>query len=186
MHSSEPCPGFSDEKFDRGITNGAAWYTLTGGMQDWNYLNTNDFEITLELGCWKYPPHEQLASFWKDNKPALLSFLERVHMGVKGLVTNPRGDPVRGATVEVAGIAHDIHTNQAGDFFRLLTEGEHSITVSANGYRPQTKLVRVNGAISFDGNSLSALVVNFTLGFDGSQEWSTERDFDLWANMDPR
>jgi hypothetical protein len=31
-------------------------------MQDWNYLHTNDFEITLEIGCYKYPPHEQVRS----------------------------------------------------------------------------------------------------------------------------
>ena len=29
-------------------------------MQDWNYLHTNDFELTLEIGCYKYPPHEQV------------------------------------------------------------------------------------------------------------------------------
>ncbi len=31
-------------------------------MQDWNYLHTNDFELTLEIGCYKYPPHEQVST----------------------------------------------------------------------------------------------------------------------------
>ena len=45
-------------------------YEVNGGMQDWNYLHTNDFELTLELGCFKYPPHEQvrLSSFKIKNK----------------------------------------------------------------------------------------------------------------------
>ena len=53
-------------------------------MQDWNYEWTNDFEITLELGCDKYPSKDNLEPLWGDNKEALMTFMEHVHMGVKG------------------------------------------------------------------------------------------------------
>jgi len=55
-------------------------------MQDWNYINTNDFEVTLEIGCYKYPPHEQLTTYWDDNKEALLQYMEKVHTGIKGVI----------------------------------------------------------------------------------------------------
>ena len=53
-------------------------------MQDWNYLHTNDMELTLELGCVKYPEHGQLATFWQENREPLLLYIEAVHIGVKG------------------------------------------------------------------------------------------------------
>ncbi len=52
-------------------------------MQDFNYLSSNDFEITLELGCEKYPPAEKLEGEWKDNKKPLIEFIWLVSNGRK-------------------------------------------------------------------------------------------------------
>jgi len=78
MHFGKPCPTTSSEEFTDGIVNGAKWYVVSGGMQDWNYLNSNCFEITLEVGCYKFPPANQLPTFWLDNREALLAYIEAV------------------------------------------------------------------------------------------------------------
>lgn len=76
MHLGDPCP----ENFPDGITNGAAWYSVSGGMQDYNYLKSNAFEITLELGCTKYPQATELPKYWLENREALLAFIEMVRI----------------------------------------------------------------------------------------------------------
>jgi len=65
-------------KFRDGITNGAAWYVIDGGMQDWSYVFTSNMEITIEVGCDKYPNENDLKNYWNDNKGALLAFITQV------------------------------------------------------------------------------------------------------------
>lgn len=78
MKNSAPCPRFPNEYFNGGITNGAKWYIVTGGMQDWNYLVAGCMEITLEIGCFKFPYANELPKYWMDNREALLTYIEQV------------------------------------------------------------------------------------------------------------
>ncbi|XP_064458010.1 carboxypeptidase E-like isoform X2 [Ornithodoros turicata] len=151
MQQGEACGG-DDFKKDGGITNGAAWYAVSGGMQDFNYLGSNDFEITVELGCQKYPPASVLPTEWEDNKNALLNYLWQAHIGVKGIVTDAvTGKPVGRAQVQVFNITngdiqrinHDVTTSENGEYWRLLVPGKYTIQVEKEGYEPERRTVTV-------------------------------------------
>jgi len=47
-------------------------------MQDYNYIHSDCFEITIEMGCCKFPPARELEGFWLDNQKSLLEYIERV------------------------------------------------------------------------------------------------------------
>ncbi|KAK8769989.1 hypothetical protein V5799_013547 [Amblyomma americanum] len=151
MKQGEMCGGdaFRDTG---GITNGAAWYAVAGGMQDFNYLGSNDFEITVELGCRKFPPESELRKEWEDNKQALLNFLWQAHIGIKGLVTDSlSGEPIADADVEVTNVTggeptlirHNVLTSENGEYWRLLIPGTYMVRVYREGYVPAQKQVTV-------------------------------------------
>ncbi|XP_053729224.1 carboxypeptidase D [Synchiropus splendidus] len=138
MHNGHPCEDlYPGEYFADGITNGANWYNVPGGMQDWNYLNTNCFEVTIELGCVKYPMAKELPKYWEQNRRSLLQFIHQVHSGVKGTVSDSGdGTGIPNATISVADIDHNVTTALTGDYWRLLVPGTYSVTASAHGYIP--------------------------------------------------
>lgn len=65
-----------------GITNGALWYHVAGGMQDWQYINTNCLEITVEMGCYKFPRKNMLPQLWNEHKYSLFAYMEYIDRGV--------------------------------------------------------------------------------------------------------
>lgn len=75
-----------------GLVGKAVLSLLCSGMQDFNYLHTNCFEVTVELGCDKFPPEEELSLGWHQNHDALLTFMEAVRIcPVLTLAFSPMG-----------------------------------------------------------------------------------------------
>lgn len=121
--------------FPNGITNGADWYPVAGGMQDYNYLNDGILEITLEVSCCKFPMASDLEGFWTTNKDALVHYLMEVHRGVKGLVTDENNNPIQGAQLHIVWReSAPFKTFKHGDYFRLLMPGSYTIQAKASGY----------------------------------------------------
>uniref|UniRef100_A0A0N8E8A2 Carboxypeptidase D n=1 Tax=Daphnia magna TaxID=35525 RepID=A0A0N8E8A2_9CRUS len=164
MHLGKSChPSFAgrllgvlDETFKDGITNGAYWYSVSGGMQDWNYVHTNDMEITVEVSCFKYPMAKDMKNYWELNRQSLLEYIEQIHHGLKGFVLDTNGFPIFNASIAVAGFeGKNVRSYTHGDYWRLLLPGEYHVTASASGFQSLSKTVNVP--------SDRAGVVNFTL-----------------------
>ncbi len=134
-YSEDNPPMYASPSFPMGITNGADWYAVSGGMQDWNYFWLGCNEITLELSNVKSPAHSTIPGFWADNQESMISYLERAWDGVRGLVTDAStGDPLA-ATVTVDGRDHEVHTDpDVGDYHRMLLAGTYALTFEASGY----------------------------------------------------
>ncbi|XP_069755856.1 inactive carboxypeptidase-like protein X2 isoform X3 [Narcine bancroftii] len=93
-----------------GTINGASWHTVAGSMNDFSYLHTNCLEISIYVGCDKFPHGSELPEQWENNRESLLVFMEQVHRGIKGLVQDKQGRGIPNAAISVEGINHDITT----------------------------------------------------------------------------
>lgn len=128
--------------WDNGITNGADWYPITGGMQDWGYIWHGGMEVLVELSQAKWPPASQLPAFWDQNLESLLSYFERVHEGIRGVVTRAVAGTPLAATIAVVGNPYPSYTDpQRGDFHRVMQPGSYRIEISALGY--STRVIEV-------------------------------------------
>ncbi|NQU21078.1 MAG: proprotein convertase P-domain-containing protein, partial [Candidatus Nealsonbacteria bacterium] len=148
-YASHNLPMLNSPVFPGGVTNGAAWYSMEGGMQDWNYRYLGCNEFTVELSDDFWPNESALPGLWGDNRESMLSYFESVHTGVGGLVADATtGEPVF-AKVTVAANTQPVYTDpDLGDYHRMLLPGSYDLTVSAPGYAPRTleNVVVVDGA----------------------------------------
>ena len=137
-YSIRNTPMYNSGSFTNGITNGAAWYEITGGMQDWNYHYHSSMEVCLEISDQKWPPFSQIAGFWQENRSSMLWYLMGAHKGIKGIVTNSEtGNPVA-ATIKVSNNDKSFYADSdLGDYIKILKPGTYDLYVTADGYNPQ-------------------------------------------------
>ncbi|KAM4704103.1 inactive carboxypeptidase-like protein X2 [Rhinophrynus dorsalis] len=143
--SRRPCHA-EDFNKEEGTVNGASWHTVAGSINDFSYLHTNCFEISIYLDCDKFPHESELPEQWENNRESLIVFMEQVHRGIKGIVRDAYGRGIANAIISVEGINHDIRTANDGDYWRLLNPGEYAVTARAEGYTSSTK----NCAVGYD------------------------------------
>lgn len=132
-------PMYNNPEFPNGVTVGWAWYIIHGGMQDWCYNWRSDMDVTIEVSNTKWPNWSLMDQFWNENRDAMLWYMSRSLVGVRGIVTDVQtGLPVD-ATVNILEIDKPIRTDpDIGDYQRMLLPGTYTLKVEAFGYLPQT------------------------------------------------
>ncbi len=144
----------SSDEFPGGITNGAAWYVVRGGMQDWSYVWFNDLQITVELSHQKWPSYSEIPSFYKNNRDSMVYFMKQVHRGA-GFKFGRSG--VTG-TVEVkqtSPVAKNLgsYAFKGSEFYKVMPEGEYTFTVKEKNKSAKSLSVTVEkDLISQNGN----------------------------------
>jgi len=152
--------------WSQGITNGVAWYSISGGMQDWNYVWQGCNDVTIEIGDSKWPNSSSLPGYWNDNRASMLAYMEQCHRGVRGLVTDSVSGQPLAATVRVVGVDHDVYTDgDVGDYHRMLLPGTYSLRFSANGYQSWT----VSGVVVGSADATRVDIVLDPLSAPGSE-----------------
>lgn len=141
-------PMWNSPVFPNGVTIGWEWYITHGSIQDWRYHWRSAIDFTIEVSNTKWPPYSQMDGFWDDNRDAMLWYMARTLIGIKGLVTDADSGAPLDATIDVLEIGKTIRTDQTiGDYHRLLEPGTYTLQVEALGYLTQT----IPGIVVVDG-----------------------------------
>ena len=127
--TSHPVMSKSQE-FKGGITNGAAWYPLWGGMQDWHYVNTGTMDLTIEVDDAKWPQDDKIDKIVDDHVKASLEMVSKALFGsVRGFVLDENGVGVAGVSVKVGDKGLPVLTDSAGFFAKPSAPTSRQVTV---------------------------------------------------------
>jgi hypothetical protein len=127
---------------NNGITNGYAWYRITGGRQDYMNYFLHCREVTIEISDTKLLPAGELEAHWNYNWRSLILLMKEARYGIHGTIT----DQVTGAPVaaKVFITGHDNNGSEVysssnlGDYHRPVKAGTYTLEITAPCYQTQT------------------------------------------------
>lgn len=146
-------------EYNDGITNGYAWYRITGGRQDFFTYFAYGREVTVEISDTKLLSPALLPAHWNYNRKSFLTYMENALHGIRGTVTDTVGTPLK---AKITILSHDADSSfiysdsLTGNFYRLIYTGTYSVKISAPGHYDQT----INNV---NVQNLSATILNVEL-----------------------
>ncbi len=135
-----------------GVTNGAAWYRIYGGRQDYMNYFKRGRELTVEISTTKNPPSVQLPYFWNYNFRSLINYMRKTLYGLTGIVTSSQTRENIRAKIT---LNHDTDSSEVysdaitGKYNRMLYAGTYTVTASAPDYKTKT----INNVIITNDNT---------------------------------
>ncbi len=133
---------------ENGITNGADWYRIGGGRQDYMNYYRQCREVTIECSTIKCPSASQLPSFWDYNFNSIFAYMNQALYGIHGTVKDAATKQPLKATIEI--LNHDQNYSKVdsqlplGNFHRPIKAGTYTVEVKSEGYFPAQYVVTVS------------------------------------------
>ena len=131
-----------------GYINGADWYVIAGGRQDYMNYYKHAKEVTVELSVVKTPPTtntgstDEIIDLWNYNKEAYIDYLIEGTYGFRGIVKDAvTGNPIK---AKITLVGHDnmgswVETElPLGDYYRPINAGTYDILYEADCYQSYT------------------------------------------------
>lgn len=95
------------------------------------------------MACCKYPLAGTIPNIWRENLLPLMQLIRGLTTGIRATVTDTNYVPLREAVVKIGSNSYHVSKNMA--YFKItLLPGEHTLTVSCEGYIEQTMMVQVD------------------------------------------
>lgn len=147
----------NSREFPQGITNGAQWYIVTGGMQDWSYNWFNDLQITVELSHRKWPNYADIPGFYASNRDSMVWYMKQIHQGAGFKISRPNVE----GTVSIVNMDGSrnlgTYSFSGSEFYKVLPEGEYVFTIKEKSrMAPKAMSVSVRkNMVRSNGNYLS-------------------------------
>ncbi len=178
--SSSPSSLFKDVT-SIGYTNGANWYKVSGGRQDYQTYYKYGREITFEVSSVKRLSTSSLNSYWGYLKGGIISYIEYCQKGLEGYVRDSAtNEPIR-AKVWVEnhdGFHSEVYSKPStGYYYRPILSGNYTISFSAEGYKTKTipNIQVSSGAVTIQ----DVILAQDNAGF---QRIEGEKGFNIYPN----
>jgi carboxypeptidase D len=128
-------PMYTDGSFPQGIVNGSLWYSITGGMIDWNYRFMGCPEVLVELSYTKKPSPSLIPLYWADNRDSMYAYAETAHIGIRGITRDRNTDAPVWSKVLLEGNTQPAFSNpDFGNYHKLVLAGTYNVAFHAEEY----------------------------------------------------